>query len=183
MVYLVCVDVGVKNLGLCIVDLDDMSLAKWERVSLYASSKYVPSNNVAYCRQLVQDNKHYFDNAHVIVIEKQIRANMRIIESVLQAMFYDKTLIVHARHVKMHFDLCMRNYRLNKMKAVEFVDNQIKTNNLPFKHTELQHQCWEAEHKKDDLADSMLLALYYCSTYSSNAESGSNDRILVEPTC
>lgn len=160
-----------------------MCLSKWERVSLYDTTKYIPSNNVAYCRNFVDDNKEFFDNAKVVLIEKQIRANMRIIESVLQSMFYDETIIVHARHVKMHFGLCMRNYRLNKAKAVEFVDNMIKTDDMPFDYTDGHKQAWQNETKKDDLADSMLLALYYCATYSSNIQSVKDERIVVEPEC
>ena len=172
MTYLICIDVGVKNLGLCILNLHTKQIEKWQRVSLYENSKYLPCQNVAYCHQFVSNYESYFSNATAVVIEKQIRANMRIIESVLHALFYDKTTILHARLVKMHYGLCMKNYRLNKQAAVDFVQAAMDNNNP---HTEnfkygldAWREQWNKENKKDDLADSMLLAMYYTDTYSND---------------
>ena len=176
MTYLICIDVGVKNLGLCIINLPEKKICEWQRVSLYETSKYLPSNNVEYCRRFISAYSNYFSNASAVVIEKQIRCNMRIIESVIHALFYEVTIILHAKLVKMHYNLCMRNYRLNKQAAVEFVQHHMD-NETDFATTFRLHDhkpAWLRESKKDDLADSMLLAMYYCDTYSNNSSSSEN---------
>jgi hypothetical protein len=121
-------------------------------------------NNVDYVRNFVQRYEHFFDNADKIIIERQIRCNMRIVEAVLQTMFYDKTIIISARSVKMHYDLSTKNYRANKQRAVQWAMAFTKANPQAFQDTCVH--AFANKSKQDDLADSLLLVLYYLDTYS-----------------
>jgi hypothetical protein len=92
---------------------------------------------------------------------------MRIVEAVLQTLFYDKCLIISARSVKAHYDLSTKNYKQNKAKAVEWVSNFVKNN--PDAFYPAARECFSQRSKQDDLADSLLLVLYYLDTYSNQA--------------
>lgn len=167
---MIAIDVGVKNLGLCIYDVVNKRICVWERISLFSGS-YVPQNNVEYCRNLVAKYQGYFDNAERVLIEKQIRSNMRIIEAIFHTMFYDTTWVIHAKVVKQHFNLCCNNYKLNKMAAINYVGFNGDTrfaNWMEFYHA------WTKEPKKDDMADSMLLVMYYLDVLNSKSQCSSN---------
>ena len=97
MSYIIAIDVGIKNLGLCIFDFRTAKVVEWQNVSLVSSGRYVPSNNVQYVRDFVRRYERYFDDAFQVVIERQMRCNMRIVESVVHALFYDRCIIVSAR--------------------------------------------------------------------------------------
>ena len=89
MSYVISIDVGIKNLGLCVFDFRNAKVVKWCNVSLVPSGRYIPANNVQYVRDFVAKHREYLDDAFVIIIERQIRCNMRIVEAVIQSMFYD----------------------------------------------------------------------------------------------
>jgi hypothetical protein len=162
--YIVAIDVGIKNLGLCVFDFCSSKVVHWDCVSLVPNGKYIPANNVDYVRGFVSRYSHFFEQAGKIIIERQIRCNMRIVEAVLQTMFFERCLVISARSVKVHYDLSTKNYRANKQKAVQWVTQFIRVNEAAFETTALG--AFQAKNKQDDLADSLLLVLYYLDTYS-----------------
>lgn len=167
--YVIAIDVGIKNLGVCIYSFHTNKIVHWDNVNLVPNNgRYIPAQNVHYVRSFCANLEHYFTNCFMLLIERQIRCNMRIIESVLQSMFYDKCIIICARSVKVHYGLSTRNYRLNKQKAVEWACRFIATNPYVFEpgvQTRFGHG------KQDDLADSLLLLMYYLDTYSNQLSS------------
>lgn len=102
MRYAVAIDVGIKNLGLCVFDFTKSKFVFWDNVSLVPSGRYVPSNNVLYVREFVDRYRCFFEEASHVLIERQMRCNMRIVEAVLQTLFYDKCIVINARSVKAH---------------------------------------------------------------------------------
>lgn len=169
MSYVIAIDVGIKNLGLCVFDFRIAKVVKWCNVSLVPSGRYIPANNVQYVRDFVAKNREYLDDAFVIIIERQIRCNMRIVEAVIQSMFYDTCIIISARSVKAHYDLSTKNYRHNKQKAVQWAKQFIQ-HNIGVILPELCAQFRDSK-KQDDLADSLLLVMYYLDTYSNHLTS------------
>lgn len=164
MSYVIAIDVGVKNLGLCIFDFTSCQVVLWKVVNLAPSGKYIPCKNVEYVRTLVDKYEHYFAHAQKVVIERQIRCNMRIIEAVITALYYERCIPISARSVKLHYGLSTRNYRQNKQAAVEWVTDFVRNNAAVFLPGSLLE--FETKKKQDDLADSLLLLLYYLDTYS-----------------
>tara|TARA_B100000780_G_scaffold91707_1_gene63501 strand:+ start:1517 stop:2071 length:555 start_codon:yes stop_codon:yes gene_type:complete len=165
MSYIIAIDVGIKNLGLCIFDFRTAKVVEWDNVSLVPSGRYVPSNNVKYIREFVRKYERYFEDVFQVVIERQMRCNMRIVESVLHALYYDQCIIVSARSVKLHYDLSTKNYRMNKQKAVNWAQEFVLRNPQAFLD-DLVQRCFTSAKKQDDLADSLLLVMYYLDTYS-----------------
>ena len=167
MSYIIAIDVGIKNLGFVVYDCDDCCVCEWLRVDITNGTKYVPSQNVTYTHDFVKQHANYFAKAHIVLVERQMRVNMRIIESVFHSMFYDRCLIIPAQAVKMHFDISMRNYKQNKRRAVEWVNCHWDTFMPKFvNNLDTWLPIWKKELKQDDLADSMLMTLYYLNTYS-----------------
>ena len=179
--YVIAVDVGIKNLGLAIFDLQTKQLAVWGRYSICKPRPYQPGKNVEYVRELIQDHATYFANAHKVLIERQMRVNMRIIEAVIHALYFDKTIIMPAQVVKMHFHLNTGNYKANKKAAVDFIALRFM-DLLPsmLSNCHEMFMVWVHESKQDDLADSLLMVLYYLDTYLYSDNSTSEE--CVPPT-
>lgn len=170
MRYLISIDVGIKNLGICVYDFCSCQVVLWDCVSLVPNGRYLPQNNVEYVRSFVQKYEYFFDNAQKILIERQIRCNMRIVEAILQTMFYSKCLVISARSVKIHYDLSTKNYRANKEKAVQWASQFLQANPIAFVDGAVLN--WKTKTKQDDLADSLLLVMYYLDTYSNQVCDG-----------
>lgn len=167
--FIVAVDVGVKNMALCIFDLTQGKVIHWHVGSLVPDGKrYLPHSNVQYVRDWLTTWKGYFDNALAVIVERQMRCNMRIIESLIHHEYYDKCYIINARSVKLHYGLSMRNYRQNKNKAIEWATDFIAKNPQVFDPTPTE--VFRTSVKRDDYADSLLLAMYYLDTFSRQAE-------------
>ena len=77
-------------------------------------------------------------------------------------MFFDRCHIISPRSVKLHYGLSTRNYRQNKVAAVEWVKRFLQANTDVI----LDPDPFEKTSKQDDLADALLLVLYYLDTYS-----------------
>lgn len=164
----VTVDVGIKNLALCAYDFLTNQVVFWDNLSLVPNGRYIPALNVQYVRDFVTRHSDLFYNAGAIVIERQMRCNMRIIEAVLQSMFFDRCVVINARCVKMHYNLSTRNYRQNKAKAVEWADKYVAANCNVFADGVLNayQNASQSSDKKDDFADALIMLLYYLDTYS-----------------
>ena len=164
MSLVIAIDVGIKNLAICAYDFCTNQVVHWDNVSLVSNGRYIPSRNVEYVREFVFKHHHLFSQCCALIIERQMRCNMRIIESVLQSMYYDICRVINARSVKMHYGLSMRNYTANKKKAVEWAMKFVQANPNTFTLDLVDR--YIAGPKQDDLADSLLLVMYYLDTYS-----------------
>ena len=164
MAYIVAIDVGVKNLGLCAYDMLTNKVVCWATTSLVPNGRYIPAQNVRYVREFVERYSTIFAYASAILIERQMRCNMRIIESLFQCLYFDRTLVISPKSVKVHYDLATNNYRHNKEKAVEWAKDFVDANPGVF-DGDLAQQFLKAK-KQDDMADALLLAMYYLDTFS-----------------
>lgn len=164
MSYVVAIDVGIKNLAVCAYDFLTNSVIHWDNVNLVPNGRYVPALNVQYVREFVARHELLFRNAAMVVVERQMRCNMRIIEAVLQSMFFERCVVINARCVKLHYKIGTRNYKQNKAKAVEFARAFTASNPTLFA-TDVAERFLQGG-KQDDLADALILVLYYLDTYS-----------------
>ena len=160
----IAIDVGIKNLALCAWDFVSQQVIHWDVVSLVPSGRYQPAQNVQYVRDFVSKHQWLFNAAGVVVVERQMRCNMRIIEAVLQSLFYDRCVVINPRCVKRHYDLSTPTYRANKAKAVDWVCDFVSNHTSVFASQPLQK--WKGKGKLDDLADALIMLFYYLDTYS-----------------
>jgi len=80
-------------------------------------------------------------------------------------MFFDRCVVINARCVKTHYGIGTRNYRANKAKAVEWATEFVQRNPSVFLNPSLANR-FTSGGKQDDLADALLLTMYYLDTYS-----------------
>ena len=176
MSLVVAIDVGVRNLGICVYNLMTNQVTHWANTNL-CTGRYVPANNVRYVRDFVARHQHIFEEAAVVLIERQMRTNMRIIEAVLHSLFYARCTVLSPRVIKQHYGLCTRNYRANKQKAVEWANNFLENN--PGVFTIACAELYKTNKKRDDLADALLVLMYYLDTYSNQLTGdATNDLVL-----
>ena len=159
MSLVVAIDVGIRNIGLCVFDYTSNQVVHWERTEL-TKGKYIPSQNVVYVRDFVLRYKHFFEDSCMVLVERQMRTNMRIIEALFQQIFFDRCIVISPRSVKAHYGLSFRDYRANKQAAIDWADAFVKANPTVFKCSLISDQ------KRDDTADALLLTMYYLDTYS-----------------
>ena len=170
MSFVIAIDVGVKNLGFSVYDLRTCRLVQWKNVPICGTGAYQASKNVEYVHRFIDENAIFFADLHTLLVERQIRVNMKVIEAVFQSRFFDRTRVLAAQCIKMHFGLSCQNYRANKKKAIEFVDTNF--DGLLTKYAVNMSEwvdLWNESVKKDDLADSLLMILYYLHSYSDQA--------------
>ena len=163
MRYVIAIDVGIKNLGFCVFDFVSATFVHWENVEL-AHGRYMPMQNVKYVHDFVDKFRYYFENSACVLVERQMRCNMRIVESIFHSLFYDRCIIINPRTLKLHYGLGTRNYRTNKQRAVEWAEAFIHANPKGFESNVIDP--FKNGTKTDDLADSLLLVCYYLETYS-----------------
>lgn len=164
MSYIVAIDVGVINLGICVLAVETGQVCHWASEALVSGGRYAPARNVEYVVAFVEKHRDFFENAQCVLVERQMRVNMRIIESVVQALHYDKCIVVSPRLVKMHFGLSRGNYRLNKQAAVQYMQSFVQSAPDLFEPGLVEAALGST--KQDDLADALLMLLYYSDTYS-----------------
>jgi len=177
MRFVIAVDVGIKNLGLCVFDFATAKFVFWDNVSLVPNGRYLPANNVQYVRDFVARYQSFFEEASCVIVERQMRCNMRIVEAVIQTLFFDICKVINARSVKAHYGLGTKNYRMNKQRAVQWAEDFVAGNAQAFMPGVTN--AFEHKQKKDDLADSLLLVTYYLDTYSNQL--CSVDTLFVVP--
>jgi hypothetical protein len=165
MRYAVAIDVGIKNLGLCVFDFTTAKFVYWDNVSLVPNGRYIPCNNVQYVRNFVKRFDRYFKDASHVIVERQMRCNMRIVEAVIQALFFDTCVVINARCVKAHYNLGTKNYRMNKQRAVEWAAKFVEVNRESAFDPHVA-DVFHVQKKQDDLADALLLICYFLDTYS-----------------
>ncbi len=165
MRYAIAIDVGLRNLGMCVFDFTLSKFIYWDNCSLIQGARYTPSQNVRYVRDFIQRHQQYFDECMYLIVERQMRCNMRIIETVFHSMFYDRCYIIDPKSVKAHYNISLKNYKLNKARAVEWATDFVSSNPRAFiSETPLAN--FTNHKKKDDLADALLLLAYFLDTYS-----------------
>ena len=99
MRYVIAIDVGIKNLGLCGFDFATARFVFWDNVTIVPNGRYIPANNVQYVRDFIARYQGFFNEASCVLIERQMRCNMRIVEAVIQTLFYNICTIINARSV------------------------------------------------------------------------------------
>jgi hypothetical protein len=175
-------DVGMKNLAYCVSDND--KIIDWNVIELKPMTK----EDLCCCIVRTLDGLELLNNSEIVLIEKQPSRNnkMRIIEALLNAYFVirgssnsqssiSKVIVYSAKHkLGKNTFKGMSSYRERKKlgiaRTIEFL------NSTP--ENEEMKSLFAASKKKDDLADSLLMALAY---NKSDMLSEISTRTLPEP--
>ena len=165
------IDPGIKNLGWSVYDTEKCHFLSFGRYDL---TKDQPKTKHTKYADLVKDfidaSKEVFEMADAVAIEMQMMARFKVIETAFQCFFYEKAHRVSMRSVRCHFDISTKKYSTNKKASIEIV---------PSLQISSQNKRWFAsfdKKKRDDVADAMLLALYWAEKKAPGAKSAPKKR-------
>ena len=98
--FILGIDVGIRNLGLCALDLRTGRVAHWERVPLLPDTHRIHTGQLpAYVQRFLVAHASLFEQAEKIVIEHQLRGLMKTLEQMLHLKFYERVLLELLRAV------------------------------------------------------------------------------------
>ena len=147
------IDPGLKNLGFAyVVD------GKLRRFGVFNAVNRVEKKhqkNYSYIAHRFSKFK-IFQEADVVIVERQMNQKMRCIATALVCFAWPRGRLVSPRSVKVHHGISMRNYRKNKAAAVELAPSYMSVSS--------RQTYRRLKHKKDDIADSVLMAFWYVET-------------------
>jgi hypothetical protein len=158
---LLSIDVGIRNLAMCLVDETDKRIVEWDVSGVPPEHK----DGLFISMRDHLDNRPWILDANTILIEKQPGQNkkMKSVENFLHAYFIIKlkeseTIIYDARHkVPDVVGTGKTLYRKRKQTAIKRCEETITNDGINTQWLEL----FKKSKKKDDLADTYLQALSY----------------------
>ena len=155
MVKIASIDIGVKNLALCIVENNDIIL--WEKYSLKGKN-IIDICKDAFIKMPIEE----ISNCNTVLIEQQNKKNIKAIrlEQHFWSWFSTKSLnviIISAKDKLKFFNQEKTSYYQRKKFAIEKTLEIIPSQWFDF---------FSTHEKKDDLADSFLQA--YAYTFASS---------------
>jgi len=156
---LLSIDVGIKNLAMCLVDEKTQKIHEWDVSGVPPEH----SDGLYPCFRRHLDDKPWVLTANTILIEKQPGQNkkMKTVENFLHAYFVIKlpeseTIIYDARHkVPDVVGSGKTQYRKRKQTAITRCGEHIENSNKEWV------PLFKKSKKKDDLADTFLQALSF----------------------
>ena len=130
---LVCgIDIGIKNLAVCVMNKDTNTIEYLERIDLF-NGKRSDAKHIIYCVEQYFRANDIFKKVLLCVIENQMRASMHKVAYSLEALFaqYGRAHSVHPVKIKNHFGTreC-KGYKNNKNVAVNWVRANLVGANL-----------------------------------------------------
>lgn len=163
---LLSIDVGIRNLGMCLIDQDTKKIKHWDATGIPPEH----SNGLYICLRDHMRARPWVLSASKVLIEKQPDKNktMKSVEHFLQAYFIcnDKDVLVYdARHkIPDVVGPGRATYLRRKKVSVERCSEFLKEYNQEW------YDWFMKQKKKDDLADTVMQALSYSVPQATHSE-------------
>ena len=130
---LVCgIDVGIKNLAVCIRERETGEIVYLERIDLFDGKRTEPKH-IIYCAEQYFRANNIFKSVCLCIIENQMQQTMHKVAYALEALFaqFCRAHSVHPVKIKNHFGTRkLKGYKQNKNAAVEWVRSNLVGANL-----------------------------------------------------
>ena len=167
------VDPGVKNMGYACYDTDRRAFITFGKYDMQTGVKSREKTKYALLtKRFCDEMKDYLKKADVVLIEAQMQAKMKMIQTAMQCFYWDKSHVIGPLAVRKFFGISMSNYAKNKRTSVELSVKLI--------HTLNEKKLMRSFDKKDDVADAIILARYW--DYKERGETWSGPNMaLKEP--
>lgn len=152
----VAIDPGIRNLGWAVYNTTTACFISFGRYDLLKDQpKNLHTKYAHLVRSFVDASSDVFAMADAVAIEIQMTAKFKVIATAFQCFFWGKSYRVSPRSVRCHFKISTGNYAKNKKASIELIPSL----DIPAKN-----KAWYSamdKNKRDDVADAMLLALYW----------------------
>ena len=161
----VAIDPGLRNLGWSLYDTKKEIFLNFGRYDLYEGQPKVMHTKYAQLvKTFVDASKSVFDMADAVCIEIQMTAKFKVIATAFQCFFWEKAHLVSPKSVRHHFQISTGNYAKNKKASIAIIPTlSIPAANKKFFET-------FDKKKRDDVADAMLIALYWANVKAPDVE-------------
>ena len=149
----VAIDPGIKNLGWSVYDTDKKTFISFGRYNLLKDQP--KKMHVHLVASFIAASKDVFDMADAVLVEMQMVAKFKVIQAAFITFFWGRSHEISMRSVRCHFNISTGKYASNKKASIAKVPEILpKGKNLNW-FTRFENT------KKDDVADAILLALYW----------------------
>ena len=153
---IVAIDPGIRNLGWSVYDEAKGQFISFGRYDLLKDQpKAKHTKYPILVHDFITASKDVFDLADAIVIEIQMTAKFKVIQTAFQCFFWGKSHLISPRSVRCHFDISTGNYAKNKKASI----TKIPELDIPTQNKQWFERFEKS--KRDDVADAILLGLYY----------------------
>ncbi len=170
---ILAIDPGLVNVGWAIID--DGKLKTFGVFNM--AHKVQPKRRKEYAYMVRRFmNFKMFRTCDVIVVERQMSGKLRVVANSFVCFNWNKAVLVHPRSVRNHHKISMSDYRANKRASVA---------RAPKYMTKKQTTRFRASSKRDDMADAILIGMYWhesnskLKTYEENIFELSDDDVWV----
>ncbi len=176
---LLSIDVGIRNLALCLMDHSTKRILQWDVGGVPTLS----DDGIYECMNRHLKNRPWVLSADTILIERQPDKNRKIksVENFLHAYFVihdKKTILYDAKHkVPDIVGPGKVRYRQRKNASIERCRAFIRESNSHLV------QFFETHDKKDDLADTVMQALSYNPAPAAPKQQQKKKVVPRKPTC
>lgn len=156
MTIVVGLDPGLKHLGWSVFDTEKKEFLSF---GCYDMMKGQPKTMKTKYEELVysfcQNSLDVLEKADIICIERQMVAKFKVIACSLRCFNWEKAVMVSPRSMRVHFNISTGKYSTNKKASIDIIPK--------LKISERNKDWFRllAKSKKDDIADAMLMALYW----------------------
>ena len=142
------IDAGYRNFAYCVVDNFSWNAPLvWRKEDLWGARKAKPTNRdiITFTRRWCENNREMLSNCDFIVLEKQMRTPFIVMNTVIQAHYFDPSKVVSPKTFCKYFKLPTKR-EAKKQATIELVE----------KHAIIP----ERYEKIDDLADAWMMAVW-----------------------
>ena len=157
---LVSIDIGYSNMGMVelTTDFKDFTVNKVHKINLFNFNQREVYLSMI---KFITEYKELFDNADIILIERQPPMGLTNIQDILAYNFSSKVKLISPRSMHKHFMISKLDYDSRKQHTVRITSKYLKDFLL-----------FNNESRKHDIADAFCLALYYI-------EKNKKDEIII----
>lgn len=175
MIHLLSFDIGIKNMAYCYTTINNsiFNIVKINKIDLNCNNKDYQSiiDNTIEFLDILMSDLFIIDEELIILIECQMTANMRCIQTTINAYFKIiskhqnmniKTVYVSPKHklklITKYSDIIVNDkHKQNKIDAIYYTQYLLQNN---YENKEILDFI-NSHKKKDDLSDAFLMCVYY----------------------
>jgi len=160
----ISIDPGLRNLGWAVFDTEKSHFISFGRYDLLKDQPKAKHTKYTFLvKTFIDASSDVFRLADAVCIEIQMAAKYKVIAAAFECFFWGISHMVSPRSVRCHFDISTGNYAKNKKASIEIVPS------LSISSTNKQWFERFDKKKRDDVADAMLIALYWSEKNTGNS--------------
>ena len=145
------IDPGLRNVGWAM--FEDRKLTDFGVYDLHSNTTREQRTKYPdLVMRFIEKSPDLFNRAHAVVIEMQMHARMKIIQTSFQCFCWGKSILVPPRLMRTHHGISMGDYKANKRASVSRAPKYMNTQ---------QKKVFVELTKRDDIADAVMLAAYH----------------------